>query len=430
MQSDLEPSSQDSGPRDEVRVALLDEAVLVRALGSGRRRGEPAPEFHRVELRYVDLKAGRHLQLTQYDERQAHTRNAAVGVEAEKLVDELLDAPYGNWHVETTGETLQFRYTKKGRPLLHRQQDQHEQVTGHDRAKERLLDPAAPFLVELGISDHHGRVKPSRQSKYKQIEEFCKLLAPALDEAVAAGRITATKAGTTTTSDTPSGTAATSQTAGRALHVVDLGCGNAYLTLAAYHLLSSRGYDVWVTGIDRNPKARVRNTRIVAELGWQEHLRFVDGTIAEAELDTPADVVLALHACDTATDDALARAVGWEAPLVLAAPCCHHDVQKQLKASEPPPPYSVLTRYGIVRERFADLLTDTLRAAVLRQVGYRVEVVQFVDSEHTPRNLLLRAARTGAAPDDAARAEYAELIREWQVQPRLADLVLRPEAAS
>ncbi|WP_328991117.1 SAM-dependent methyltransferase [Kribbella sp. NBC_01245] len=452
MQSDLEPPTTGSEPRDEVRAALLDESALVRALGSGRRRGAEPPAFHRVELRYVDLKAGRHLQLTQYDERQAHTSNAAVGAEAAKLVDELLDEPYGNWHVETTAETLQFRYTKKGRPLLHRQQDRHEQVTGHDRPKERLLDPAAPFLIELGISDHHGRVKPSRQSKYKQIEEFCKLLAPALDEAVAAGRITAVRTTSTSTASghTASGDAGSDQAASdhaasgdaasggdggervgvRPLHVVDLGCGNAYLTLAAYHLLSARGYDVRVTGIDHNPKARVRNSRIVADLGWQEQLRFVDGTIAEAELDSPADVVLALHACDTATDDALARAVGWEAPLVLAAPCCHHDIQKQLKAGEPPAPYSLLTRYGIVRERFADLLTDTLRAAVLRQVGYRVEVVQFVDSEHTPRNLLLRAARTGAAPDEGTQAEYAELIREWQVQPRLADLVLRPGADS
>jgi len=407
VQSDLEPRDTGSGPREAVRAALLDGASLVRALGSGRRRGEEAPAYQRVELRYVDLKSGRHLQLTEYDDRQAHTRNAAVGDEAGKLVDELLDVPYGNWHVETTAETLQFRYTKKGRPLLHRQQEKHEQVTGHDRSKDRLLDPAAPFLRELGISDHHGRVKPSRQSKYKQIEAFCKLLAPALDESVAAGRITAGQPG-----------------AERPLHVVDLGCGNAYLTLAAYHLLTERGHDVRVTGIDHNPKARVRNSRIVAELGWAEHLRFVDGTIAEAELETAADVVLALHACDTATDDALARAVGWEAPLVLAAPCCHHDIQKQLRAADPPAPYALMTRYGIVRERFADLLTDTLRAAVLRQVGYRVEVVQFVDSEHTPRNLLLRAVRTGAPADPAAVAEYAELTGGWHVTPRLATLVL------
>jgi SAM-dependent methyltransferase len=412
MQAQLEPESMpdttpeetgdESGPLGAVRAALLSSQSLVRAIGSGRRRGAEAPAYHRVEIRYVDLKAGRHLQVTEFDERQSHTRNALAGsAEAGEVVDELLRAPYGNWHVETTGETLRLRYTKKGKLLLHREQETREQWTDHDRTKQRVLDPAAPFLVELGISDHHGRVKPSRQSKYKQIEEFCKLLAPALDEAIAAGRIAT----------------------GRPLQVVDLGCGNAYLTLAAYHLLTAGGHDVRMTGIDHNPAARARNTKRVAALGWQDHLRFVDATIADAQLDVRPDVVLALHACDTATDDALARAVGWQAPLVLAAPCCHHDIQKQLKSVEPPAPYGLMTRYGIVRERLADMLTDSLRAAVLRQVGYRVEVVQFVDSEHTPRNLLLRAARTGATAGPEVRAEYEELVGAWQVTPRLATLV-------
>jgi SAM-dependent methyltransferase len=403
----------ESGAREVIRTALLDQTRLVRALASGRRRGAEAPHYLRIELRYVDLKGQRHLQITEYDERQAHTRNVA-GPDSEKAVDELLDLPYGTWHVETTTETLRLRCTKKGKELLHRQEGSREQETGHDRVKQRVLDPAAPFLIELGISDHQGRVKPSRQAKYKQIEEFCKLLAPALDEAVAAGRIAT----------------------GRPLQVVDLGCGNAYLTLAAYHLLSAAGHDVRMTGIDHNPAARKRNTRVVEALGWQDHLRFVDATIQAAELDVRPDVVLALHACDTATDDALARAVGWEAPLVLAAPCCHHDIQKQLKSVSPPAPYALMTRYGIVRERFADVLTDSLRAAVLRQVGYRVEVVQFVDSQHTPRNLLLRAARTGAKPTADLQSEYQTLIAEWQVTPRLAQLLLpaadqaRPEHAA
>ncbi|HZX07977.1 SAM-dependent methyltransferase [Kribbella sp.] len=386
-------------------AALVDRLGLVRGLGSGRRRGSGAPGFVRAEVRYVDLKGERHLQVTEFDERQAHTRNVP-DADVEKVVDELLDAGYGSWHVETTSETLRLRYTKKGKELLHRQEDSREQQTSHDRVKRRVLDPAAPFLIELGISDHQGRVKPSRQAKYKQIEEFCKLLAPAVDEAVAAGRIA---------KDRP-------------LQVVDLGCGNAYLTLAAYHLLSAAGHDVRMTGIDHNPAARKRNTRVVEALGWQEHLRFLDATIEGAELDVRPDVVLALHACDTATDDALARAARWEAALVLAAPCCHHDIQKQLKSVTPPAPYALMTRYGIVRERFADVLTDTLRAAVLRQVGYRVEVVQFVDSQHTPRNLLLRAARTGAEPAADLRAEYQAMVTEWQVTPRLAQLLL-PEGA-
>ena len=394
----------ETGALEAIRAALLDQTELVRGLASGRRRGLEPPSYLRAELRYVDLKGQRHLQITEFDERQAHTRNV-VGPDAEKAVDELLGLGYGSWHVETTSETLRLRYTKKGKELLHRQDDSREQETSHDRVKQRVLDPAAPFLIELGISDHLGRVKPSRQAKYKQIDEFCKLLAPALDEAIAAGRIAA----------------------GRPLQVVDLGCGNAYLTLAAYHLLTAAGHDVRMTGIDHNPAARKRNTRVVEALDWQDHLRFVDATIEAAELDVQPDVVLALHACDTATDDALARAVGWEAPLVLAAPCCHHDIQKQLKSVTPPAPYALMTRYGIVRERFADVLTDSLRAAVLRQVGYRVEVVQFVDSQHTPRNLLLRAARTGAKPTADLEAEYEALVTEWQVKPRLAQLLLPAE---
>jgi len=401
VRSDEPARPEESGALGVIRAALLDRSGLVRALASGRRRGLDAPAYLRVEVRYVDLKGQRHLQITEFDERQAHTRNVPEA-ELDKAVDELLDLPYGSWHVETTTETLRLRYTKKGKELLHRQEDHREQATSHDRVKRRVLDPAAPFLIELGISDHQGRVKPSRQAKYKQIEEFCKLLAPALDEAVSAGRIAKN----------------------RPLQVVDLGCGNAYLTLAAYHLLTAAGHDVRMTGIDHNPAARKRNNRVVEALGWQEHLRFLDATIEGAELDVRPDVVLALHACDTATDDALARAVGWEASLVLAAPCCHHDIQKQLKSVTPPAPYALMTRYGIVRERFADVLTDSLRAAVLRQVGYRVEVVQFVDSQHTPRNLLLRAARTGAKPTADLRAEYQAMVTEWHVTPRLAELLL------
>ncbi|HYU85927.1 MAG TPA: SAM-dependent methyltransferase [Kribbellaceae bacterium] len=399
MQDPVDERSEDV--YDELGAVLADGTTLVRAVGSGRRRGTEPPPYRRVELRYVDLKTGRHLQITEYDDRQAHIRNTPAGADAGDAVTELLGASYGSWHVETTSETLRLRYTKKGRALLHRTAEEREQRTGHDRVKERLLDPAAPFLRALGISDRHGTVKPSRQSKYKQVEEFCKILAPSVDEAIAAGRIPAD----------------------RPLRVVDLGCGNAYLTLAAYHLLTARGHDVRMTGVDHSPKARLRNAAIVAGLGW-DGLTFLDATIAGAEPEAAPDVVLALHACDTATDDALARAVEWQAPLVLAAPCCHHDLQRQLKAADPPSPYAVITRYGIVRERFADVLTDALRASVLRQVGYRVEVMQFVDSEHTPRNLLLRAARTGAPADETTREEYDALTTAWHVTPRLATLVL------
>lgn len=176
-------------------------------------------------------------------------------------------------------------------------------------------------------------------------------------------------------------------------------------------------------GVDVKEQSRRHNEAVAAELGADA--RFVVGTIAQADLTEALggagpDVVLALHACDTATDEALARAVDWQAPLILAAPCCHHDIAAQLRAGPTPAPYRMLIRDGILRERFADTLTDALRAELLRERGYRVDVVEFVDSAHTPRNTLLRAIRTGVA---RSGSEYDEMVAAWQVRPRLAELI-------
>ena len=396
-----------------LRTLLLDADGLVRAVASGRRRGTQPP-WRRVELRYVDLRSGRHLQRTAYDQSQAHATNAAVGPEAESLVDELLAEPFGAWHIQSADATTQLRVTKRGDAQVSRHATAAEPVTpdrSHDRTKQRLLEPSDPWLIALGISDRDGRVKPKRQAKLRQVEEFCRLLASAVDDALAGGHLR------TPTPESP-------------LRVVDLGCGNAYLTFAAHRWLTAvRGLPVTVTGIDVRPQARARNTALAEELGADD-LRFVESTIDAVEVAESPDVVLALHACDTATDDALARALGWRAPLVLAAPCCHHHLQAQLRHRPTPEPYALLTRHGILRERLADTLTDALRAGLVRMHGYRVDVVEFVASAHTPRNTLLRAVRTGAeTPADVAR-DYDELVRLWQVTPRLAELLGTPVPAT
>lgn len=401
---------------DHIRTLLLDDERLVRAVAAGRRRGG-TPRWRRTDLRYVDLKVGRRLQITTYDETQAHVRNVPPGPEAEAAVGETLAEPYGNWHVQTPTETVQLRVTKKGQAQVHvarREADPDASDVrwrAHDRRKNRLLDPSAPFLRTIGISDRNGRVKPSRTDKYRQIEEFLRQLRAAVDDALAGGHLRRPDAE-------------------RPLQVVDLGCGNAYLTFAAYHYLAhDRGLPVALTGVDVKEQARERNSRLARELGWERSLRFVCSEIAGAEPDESPDVVLALHACDTATDDALAAAVRWRAPLVLAAPCCHHDLQRQLReAGEPPRPYALVARHGILRERVADVLTDSVRAALLRMAGYRVSVVEFVDSEHTPRNVLLRAVRTGVRAPARVVRDYRELVAAWGLKPAL-ERRLEPELA-
>ncbi|WP_299049895.1 SAM-dependent methyltransferase [uncultured Nocardioides sp.] len=388
----------------DVRADLLDADGLLRAVASGRRKGLDAPPWRRVELRWVDLKAGRRLQVTSYDATQAHTANHAVGDEAERAVADLVGTPYGHWNLETAVRTVQLRVTKSGEAAVTTKQ-REAAVTpdrSHDRSKSRLLPYDDPVLAALGITDAEGRVKPSRQAKLRQVEEFLRLLDATLTEALDAGHLR------TPTEDAP-------------LRVADLGCGNAYLTFAAERYLSAvRGLPVALTGVDVKQQSHEHNTELAGLL--DARASFAVGTIAGVELDEPPEVVLALHACDTATDEALARAVTWQSAVVLAAPCCHRDVGAQLRRATPPAPYGQLTRHGILRERLADTLTDGLRASLLRALGHRVDVVEFVDPAYTPRSTMLRAVRTGVV-DDAARAEHDALAADWGVRPRLAELL-------
>ena len=253
-------------------------------------------------------------------------------------------------------------------------------AASHDRPPSHLIDPGDPLFSVVG----------GTAAKRRQVDAFLRALESTVDRPVST--------------------------------VVDLGCGNAYLTFAAYRYLSERWPDVSVVGVDVRADQRERNTALAAELGYGDRVRFVAGTILDAPVDG-ADVVLALHACDTATDEALARAVRWEAPYVLAAPCCHHDIGAQVREGGAPLGYQVIARQAILRERLADVLTDGLRAALLRLHGYRVDVVEFVESRHTPRNVLIRARRTGASPTPDQRAEYAALVEAWSVTPALERLL-------
>jgi len=376
----------------DLRPLLLDPDRLVRAVAAGHRRGA-APAVVRAELRPVDLKRGRVLQVVTNDGRQATTRNAPYP-EADAVVDELLAEPFGNWHVDLTDETVQLRVTKKGAALVHRAPTSRREVQArsHDRPKQHLLDPADPLFTALGAD----------ADKRRQVDAFLRLLAPSVARVPQVEQL------------------------GRPLRVVDLGCGNAYLTFAAHRYLREQLGDVRTVGVDVRPDMVERNGRLAERLGM-EGLSFETGTIAQSTAfaqEGPPDVVLALHACDTATDEALARAVRWGAPVVLAAPCCHHDLQRQIvEGPGAPEPYAALARHGILRERFADVLTDTLRALVLRMLGYKVDVVEFVDSRHTPRNAMVRAVHTGTPAHRGVGVEYRALIADWHVLPALARML-------
>jgi SAM-dependent methyltransferase len=362
---------------------ISDQNNFVRAVLSGRRRNMQT-EYERIDIRPVQLKDGLKLQLVMSEEKQDTTKN--IEPKKENIV-ELLSSGYANILVEFTTGSYSLRITKKGEALIHEAKGVFERSVSHDRTKERLLDASDPFLIEVGISDHKGSIKPSMQDKYRQVEEFLRILEPALPEKK------------------------------EKLSIVDLGCGHAYLTFATHQYLRKAGVDAHVIGIDVRENSRDRNNAIAKKLGITDSIEFRAEEISETAIKS-ADIAIALHACDAATDDAIAWGVQHGVQLLLIAPCCHHDLQVQMQ--DIPEPWPMLTRHGIMRERLGDLLTDSFRTQILKLLGYRVDAIEFVGGEHTPRNLMIRATKTGAKPEPIDIARYKEMLAQWNVNPALA----------
>lgn len=377
----------------EIELAIKS-SIFVRAVFSGRRRNME-PEHERVDLRPVQLKDGLSIQVSYSDGRQMTSKNFTP---SQLPFESIAQSGYANFLVECEGETLSLRISKKGIPLFSRSKNALVQELSHDRTKKRLLNSSDPFLREVGIADAQGNIKPSKMDKYKQVEEFLRLLVPTLNDAIEAGHIHR-------------------PTEADPLVIVDLGCGHAYLTFATHQYLVSVGIPVKVVGIDVRTASRDRNNAIASSLEIDKTISFLAEEIGATSIND-ADIAIALHACDTATDDSIAWAVNRNVPLALFAPCCHHDIQAQMKVA--PEPWSLITRHGIMRERLGDLITDSLRIQLMKLSGYRVDAIEFIGGEHTPRNLMIRAVKTGAEPEKGEVERYDAMVSQWGVTPVLA----------
>ncbi len=371
--------------------------AIARIVLSGRRRNMRT-DYERIDIRPVSIKEKLHFQVSTSDGQAVTSKNYTP---SDLPISDFIRSGYANILIQCIEESFTLRITKKDEPLISITSGAGTVELAHDKKKERLLDSGDPFLREVGISDASGQIKPSKSDKYRQVEEFLRLLIPTLTNAIEAGQIK-------------------KPTSAEPLTIVDLGCGHAYLTFATHQYLRTLGMDVKVIGIDVRVASRDRNNEIARKLGITETIEFRAEEINETSL-TQADVAIALHACDTATDDAIAWAVKADAKLLMIAPCCHHDIQSQL--SDSPEPWSLITRYGIMRERLGDLLTDSLRMQILKLRGYRVEAIEFIGGEHTPRNLMIRAVKTGAIIEPIEVTRYEEMIAAWKVKPALARLL-------
>jgi len=382
-----------------VKRAILDPAHFIKATFSGRRRGYELA-WRRVTVRPVMIRDERHLQCSHLDETQDITKNYA-GDEAEAKVESLLELPFSQIHVQTIELDLQVQISRKGKARIHRHRVEEPRLLPemtHDRQKARLLDGDAPdpFLQELGIMTEAGEVRASRRDKFVQINEFLRLIVETHElDALDSDPLT----------------------------LVDCGCGSADLTFAVYHYLNHvLERPARLTGVDVK-QALLREREALAErLGW-EGLSFVASRIIDFEPAAAPDLVLALHACDTATDEALAQAVTWESRMIFSVPCCHHDLQAQMKGPAMPNVFQPVLRQGILKERLGDILTDTFRAQLLRMMGYRTDVVEFVSSEHTDKNLMIRAVKFAEPGDARMIREYEALKAYWGVQPYMERLL-------
>lgn len=389
--------------KQQIKDAVLHESSFVRLTAKGPVRGGPAL-WRRVVVRPIEIKSGRHLQFSYFDERQDTTKNFR-GDEATERLDELLAIAWATLAVETTGDTFQVQLTKKGRPIVHRSRGEKAATIElrHDARKDLPLPAERPdqFLIGLGIMNPQGTVNPSMADKFAQINEFLKLLEH---------------------------TGTLDAIGSRPIGILDAGCGSSYLSFAVYHFLNRiRGIPAMLTGVDHNAKLIEKSNRLAADLGFA--MGFEATPISRYQPPTAPDILLALHACDTATDDALALGIRQHASLIMAVPCCHHHLHAQLGTAEP---FGPVMQHGILRKRFADILTDTFRAQILRLCGYRTDAVEFVSSEHTDRNLLLRAVRRRVEPEEASGRpeqrmfrEYEALKQFWNVTPYLETLLRR-----
>ncbi|MHB8635559.1 MAG: class I SAM-dependent methyltransferase [Fimbriimonadaceae bacterium] len=383
--------ARSDSPLDNAVERLLD-ASLVRATIK-RESGE------RISVRPVEIKGQRVVQVSSFDGRKTDVKNH-LPCEFEPCARALVSGAIRSIVVSTAAEEMHVQFSRKGRPVMHlkRRTEPGEASLRHDRTIARPLPEGEPdrLLQAIGLMTADGRVRADRQRKFIQINEFIRIVLESADLRAL--------------SDKP-------------LLIVDFGCGNAYLSFALHHYLSDKlGIQTELIGVDRTADIIARNVEKAAELGGAG-IHFETSGIAEYVAPRPADIVTALHACDTATDEALAKALGYGAKLIFAAPCCHHNLQAQAGFLSADGVHRPILSDGILRERLGDLVTDTLRALILRIAGYHVDVIEFTAPEHTAKNLLIRARKTGRRQAAGLIQEYEALKAEFGVTPYLETIL-------
>lgn len=342
-------------------------------------------------------------QIEEYTKTQVFHKNLTAGDASSYLTGKLSSdtssqtASFKNALVETKSFTANVLVSKKGTITIKKKMNASPKQTkislSHNRKKKYILEEGipVPFLIDLGVMTQNGNIINAHYDKFRQINRFLEYIEDILP----------------------------SLPTGRELRILDFGCGKSYLTFAIYYYLKVlKGYPVRITGLDLKEDVIRHCNELAVKYGYDK-LEFLCGDIAYYDGCSQVDMVVTLHACDTATDYALAKAVGWGAKVILSVPCCQHELNKQMKNDL----LSPVLHYGILKERMAALMTDGLRAQILEANGYRTQILEFIDMAHTPKNLLIRAVYNGHCADN--KDQINELLAAFDINPTLYRLLCK-----
>lgn len=361
---------------DDVLLKILNEN-LTQIVISGRKKGavvEKGGEIRKIKIRPVLIKGQLLFQVEEFTEKQVFHHNFErdeAGAYIRGKMDEykqlqavgrgikvdVLSGKTGNLTIKSKIEEVS--------PCGEKEAEKEKQALSHNRKKEYILpsDKPVPFLVDLGVQTKEGKVVKAKYDKFRQINRFLEFIRDILPQLPRDRRIS----------------------------VLDFGCGKSYLTFAMYYYLKvMNGLDVEIIGLDLKEEVIEKCNALKEQYGYDD-LQFLVGDISQYEGKTEVDMVVTLHACDTATDYALAKAVKWNAQVILSVPCCQHELNRQIACQTLQP----VLKHGLLKERMSAVLTDGIRAALLERAGYEVQVLEFIDMEHTPKNILLRCVKNG-----------------------------------
>ena len=379
---------------DELKKILekvMDINFVRAVISNPRTKGE----ILKIKVRPIEKKDGLYFQFESYTKTQVFHENIPAVKAAERILSYI--NVFRQMQMTAGGKEYTVLVSKKGKMTVteKRNKDNLPKVDlSHIRSKKYILEEgkAVPFLVDLGVMTKEGKVVHAKFDKFRQINrflEFIEDILPQLDKH-------------------------------KELTILDFGCGKSYLTFAIYYYLHElKGYDIKIIGLDLKQEVIERCGSLAVKYGYKK-LSFLMGDIAEYEGVDRVDMVVTLHACDTATDHALAKAVGWNAKVILSVPCCQHELNRQIGNAD----LSPILDYGLLKERAAALVTDGLRAKYLEREGYDTQILEFIDMEHTPKNILIRAVKK---PSGSNCKKAAEEIRRCEellcVHPVLGTLL-------